>query len=328
MQFHYKILHAGNDITARIRPLFMRLEINDTAGNKPDTLSLSLFDDGKFKFPERESVLEVWTGYHANTLHLKGKFTVEDIVLGISEPVMVIHGSGAKLRSSFKSQRDHTWHQVTLKEMITSIAQRNGFKPAVAQAFDDIEIDHIDQRGQSDADLTRQLATQYGATLKTTTDRLIFIEHGASKSAKGNVLPPIPLAANHIVKGQITLKGSPSVDGVKAWYYDTDQAKRIEVIAGDQNGKRLKQLPGDFDTPEQARAAATAEWQKLQRSEFELAIQEMPAVPQLTAERIVNITGHRRSQVNQQWVIDELTETLSEKGFVQKMKGVLPKNRR
>lgn len=325
MKFHYRIKANGQDITQTIKPLFIRLEINDTSGNKPDTLSLTLFDDGKFHFPERESVLEIWTGYEPDKLYLKGKYTVEDIVLGIDTPTLTIQGSGAKLRSSFKSQRDHTWDNISLSDLLTEVAQRNGFKPAIANHFNQFTVEHLDQKGQSDADLTKQLSTQYGATFKTTTDRLIFIEQGKSVSASGQALPVIPLPASSIVKGQITLKGSPTAEGVKAWYYDVDQAKRIEVIAGNANGRRLKQLPGEFDTAETAQAAADSEWNRLQRSEFELTIQQMPAVPQLTAERIINITSHRRGQVNQNWIVEELTETLDEKGFNQKLKATPPK---
>ncbi|AWL12797.1 putative baseplate hub protein [Saliniradius amylolyticus] len=326
MQFDYQITADGNDITNTIRPLFKSLEVQDNAGNKPDTLVLTLVDDGRVAFPQRESELEVRTGYAGRGLHMKGRFTVEDIDLGLDQPIITIKASSAKLRWAFRSHRDHTWQNITLQDAINQMAERNGFKAAVSDFFSQFTIEHYLQQGQSDADLAKQWAEEYGATLKATTDRLIFMEKGSNTSASGKALPVVPLALNELVKGSLTLSGSVTYEGVMASWQDLDQAERQSAVAGNRDGQRIKKLPELHDNEAQAQAAADSEWHLLQRKEYQLNIKSMPAVPELTAERVIELSGHRRAQFNTTWVIDSLTETLDDRGFLQKLSAVAPKD--
>ncbi len=323
--FSKKILADGQDITAKINPLFLSLVINDNSGTQPDSMTLTLADDSKFKYPTKDTKLEIWTGYDPEKLHLKGRFVIEKIDLPFPENQIIIYGSSAKLRGSFKTQRDHTWRQTNLMDMVTAMAERNGFKPAVSGHFAQFSINYYDQKGQSDSDLVNELAQQFGATVKARADRLVFLPRGESQSAKGIPLPPIDLVLSNFVAGKLTLDSRHAVDGVKAGYYDIDQAKQLFAIAGNGVGKRIKKLPINFADQARAQAAADSEFDHLQRKEFQLTISKMPALPELTAERVINITGGHRDQINRPWLIKTLTETMDKNGFTQKLHAVTPK---
>ena len=321
----FKILADSNDVTNKITPLFESLVITDNTGTQPDNITLTLADDGKFVYPTKDTKLEVWTGYNAEAMSIKGKFVVEKIDLTFPEQKIIIHGTSAKLRSSFKTQRDHTWQETNIFEMVEQMAQRNGFKPVIANDFTTINVPYYDQSGQSDADLMNYLADLYGATVKVTNDRIVFLVRGAGQNARGEPIPPIELNINQITSGKLTLDSRHAVDAVKAGYYDTDQAKQIYVYAGNENGKRITKLPQSFANQQLAQAAAAAEFDHRQRKEFVLQISKMPAIPELVAERVINITGGHRDQINRPWIIKTLIETMDKNGFTQKITAVTPR---
>lgn len=321
----FKILADGTDITAKLKRLFISLVINDNSGTKPDSLTLTLADDGKLQYPDKDVKLEVWTGYAADKLHLKGRFVIEKTELTFPEQKIIIHASAAKLRGSFKTQRDHTWTNTNVKAMVTAMAERNGFKAAVADEFAQYEISYHDQKGQSDADLVNELADEFGATVKARNDRLVFLVRGANTSASGKPLPMVELNVNQINSGKVTLDSRHAVDAVKAGYYDVDAAKQLFAIAGNTSGKRIKKLPTNYDDQARAQAAANAAFDHLQRKEYQFVINKMPTIPSLTAEQVLNITGGYRDQINRPWLITTLTETQDKNGFVQKVLAVTPK---
>ena len=321
----FKIIADGNDVTDKFKSLFVSMTITDNTGMQPDNLTITLADDGEVRYPTKDTKLEVWTGYKGQPLALKGKFTVEKVELTWPELTIIIYGSSARLRSGFKSQRDHTWTNTNVYEMVVAMAERNGFKPAVASEFAQINISHHDQRGQSDADLTNELAELYGATIKITNDRLAFLVRGAGQNARGQPIPPLDVYITQTVAGKLILDSRHAVDGVKAGYYDTNKAEQVYVYAGNQAGKRIKRLPQNFENVDLAQRAADAEFDHLQRKEFVLQISKMPAIPELVAERVINVNGGHREQINRPWIIKTLIETFDKNGFTQKITAVTPR---
>ena len=324
MQMARKITINGEDKTALINPLFVSLEINDAAGRKSDSMTLTLSDDGNFKLPDIEADIEIWTGYRPDKLAYKGKFTVDDITLPFPSRLVVISGSAAQMRGSLKSQRSHTWEPSTLYTIAQTVAQRNGFTPAISSDLQAVNVPHRVQRGQSDADLLQQLADEYDCTMKCTGGRLVFFPLGDNRNPKGQTGPGIPLPLIAKVKGQVKIAGRAAMDGVKAAWRDLDAGALNYATAGDTGG-RIKTLPGEFADQSAAAAAAAAEWHRAQRKGYVLQIREMPAIPELSAERLALVSGHPRDRFNTGWMIEEMTEHQDEKGYWQSLKAVTPK---
>ena len=324
MKMARKIVINGEDKTQLINSLFISLEIIDAAGKKSDSLTLTLSDDGQFALPDVEADIDIWTGYTPERLVYKGKFTVEDISLPFPGRQVVISASGAQLRGPFKSQRNHTWEPSTLYDIAQQIAERNAFTPAVSADLQQINVPHRVQRGQSDADFLQQLADEYDCTLKCTGGRLVFFPLGDNRNVSGQTGPAIPLALNAQVKGRVTISGRAAVDGVRAAWRDLD-AGALQYESVGEAGGRIKTLPGEYQDKASAAAAAASTWHQAQRKGYTLNIREMPAIPQLAAERLAEVSGHPRSQFNTGWMIEEVTEHQDEKGFWQSLKAVSPK---
>ncbi len=325
MQMARKIVVNGEDRTAVFNALFISLEINDAAGRKSDSLTLTLADDGKVSLPDVEADIDIWTGYNPERLTYKGRFTVEDISLSFPGRQLVISASGAQLRGQMKTQRNHTWEPASLYQIAQQVAERNGFIPAISADLKQIQVPHRVQRGQSDTDLLQQLADEYDCTLKCTGGRLVYFPLGDNRNVQGQTGPAIPLALTGQVKGRVKIAGRAAMDGVQAVWRDLDAGTLRYEKVGDSEG-RLKTLPGEYPDQNSARAAASAEWHRAQRKGYQLQIREMPAIPQLAAERLAQVSGHPRSQFNTGWMVEEITEHQDEKGFWQSLKAVVPKD--
>lgn len=324
MQMARKVVAAGQDITAIVNALFVSLVIEDKAGREADSLTLTLFDDGNFTFPAAEADLDIWTGPNPERLTYKGRFTVEDIRLPFPENQIVIQASGAKVRGPIKHHRNATWPADNLYNVATVVAERAGLAPAISEDLKAIPTPHIVQKGQSDADLLQQLVDENDCTLKCSSGRMIVFPLGDNRNVGGESLPTVPVTLSDQVKGNILISGRSSVEGVKAAYRDLDSAELRYEAAGDANGQ-LKQLPGEYTSQAAALSAAKSEMHRAERAGYELNISEMPAIPSIQAEREILVSGHHRSQFNGAWMVDSMTETQDQNGWVQSLKAVVPK---
>lgn len=75
-----------------------------------------------------------------------------------------------------------------------------------------------------------------------------------------------------------------SYDGVRAYYYDVNSAKKQDVIAG--SGENLKELRHTYSDRERALRAVRAHWRQLQRStrtlRYTLALGRLELIPEMT----------------------------------------------
>lgn len=320
----YKIVADGKDITDIIRPLFVSLTITDEAGKNSDSFSLTLVDDGKIAFPKSEATLQIATGKRGEKLQERGSFTVNSVKLVSPENLIVLSGDAANLSGEFKSQRNYTWENVTLKALVETVAGRCGYQPAVSDVYAGTTITHRLQTGQSDADLLTELANEHNATMKVAKEKLIFFPRGDNQTVSGKTLPPIPLHLSDEVKAEITLSGAAKYKAVVAKWHDADAAQTNSVRVGEGEGK-AKHLNTIYPNEASARAAAEASLYEAQRAEYQLEISECPFISGLRAERSITLSGHLRPQFNGEWMCESVTETLDDGGHVLSGVFVVPK---
>ncbi|KFA98770.1 phage late control D family protein [Vibrio sp. ER1A] len=320
----YKIVADGKDITNVIRPLFLSININDEAGRDSDSFTLRLFDDGKIAYPQTEATIEVYTGKSQQALSLRGVFTVNSVKLTSAERTIELSGDAANLSGEFKNQRDYTWEQTNLKQLVEAVAERCGYIPAVAEQYASVTIAHRNQTGQSDADLLTELAEENNATMKVKQKTLIFFPRGDNQTVSGSSLSSVPVHLTDEVDATITLSGAGKFKAVTARWHDADAAETKTVRVGESQG-RAKQLNTSYPNEAAAKAAAESALHDLKRAEYTLELDEFPFIPSLMAERNISLSGHHRAQFNGEWMCESLSETLDESGHVMSGTFVAPK---
>jgi phage protein D len=144
-------------------------------------------------------------------------------------------------------------------------------------------------------------------------DTLLFMPAGRSKTASGRDLPTIQIARNLGDRHRYHSAERDSYSGVRVFWHDDKHGMRRSVVAGlPGNSKRLRTT---YATETDARTAAVAEWQRIQRglATFELSL--AIGNPALMPQSPVNVMGFKTEIDHQDWLAAKVTHNLSDAGF-------------
>ena len=273
------------DIAQLISPRLMTLELTDNRGLEADQLSISLSDhDGLLSIPPKGAVLRLWLGWSDTGLVDKGTYTVDETEHSGAPDVLSIRARSADLRKGLKTKRERSWSNTTLGDVLGDIAIGNGLTATIAGALDGLPILQLDQANESDANLISRLGEEFDAVSSVKAGCLLCLPAGGGKTASGMDLPHIVLTREEGDQHRYLQADRDSYDGVRAYYYDVNSAKKQEAIAG--GGDNLKDLRHTYSDQQSALRAARAEFRRLQRGSatlsYSLAIGRPDLIPELT----------------------------------------------
>ena len=234
----------GADITATIQGRLIDLTLTDNRGFEADTLELRLDDtDGLLDLPPRGAVIQLSLGWLDSGLVPKGSYTVDEVEHSGAPDTLSIRARSADLRSGLTTQRERSWHDVTLGDIVTTIAGENDLVPAIQPALAGQRIAHIDQTNESAVNLLTRLATQFDAIATVKDGRLIFIPAAGGVSASGRALPTVAITRDIGDQHRFSIADRESYSAVKALYHDVDGAVKGEVIWGKEENSAEHKIP-------------------------------------------------------------------------------------
>lgn len=310
----YRITLNGTDITPRINGRLISLTLREQRGLEADQLDITLADhDGQLAIPPNGAELHVSFGWQDEGLIDKGSFTVDEVQHTGTPDQLTIRARSADMRGQLPSKRTQSWHDVTLGEIVTTIAGRNDLEPVVAAALNGIRIGHIDQTEESDLNFLTRLGERYDAIAAIKAGRMLFTVAGEGLTASGRAMPTITLTRRDGDQHRYSITDRDAYGGVKAYWNDTRGATRKTVLAG--SGDNAKQLRPTYATEADALAAARAEWQRIQRglAEFELTLALGRA--DLLPETPLTLAGYKPQIDAIEWLVSEVTHSLNDGGF-------------
>lgn len=312
----YNITLDGKAITFNGR--LISLTLNDKNGFAADELSIEVSDhDGLIELPKKGVKLVVEFGFaltNNQQMSNKGEYIVDEVEHRGPPDVVAIRAHAANFRDSLLEQREQSYDNKTLGDILQTIAGRNKLKPAIAEKFKSIKIKHLDQNNESDANLLTRLAKDYGAVGTIKNDNLLFIEKGKGKSASGEDLPVAVITRN--MGDQHSYRESDRaerVTGVKAFYHNTKKGKRKHVIVG--NKGYCRNLKRTYANKQEATKAAEAEMKRLQHIAKTLQLNLAIGRPELFAEMPVQAVGFKPEIDKQKWFATEITHSLNDSGY-------------
>lgn len=281
----FRITVDGNDIAQLISPRLMSLQLTDNRGIEADQLSITLSDhDGLLAIPPKGAVVRLWLGWSDTGLVDKGTYTVDETEHSGAPDVLSIRARSADLRKGLKTKRERSWSNTTLGDVLGDIAMGNGLTATVAGALDGLPILQLDQANESDANLISRVGEEFDAVVTVKAGCLLCIPAGGGKTASGMELPHITLTRADGDQHRYLQADRDSYDGVRAYFYDVNSAKKQEAIAG--GGDNLKDLRHTFSDRQSALRAARAEFNRLQRGSatlsYTLAVGRPDLIPELT----------------------------------------------
>lgn len=324
----YRIQLGDEDITPRFTPRLISLTLTDKRGMEADELDLQLDDsDGALALPARGVELRVWIGWAGAALTDKGRYTVDEIEHSGAPDVLNIRARSADLADgSLTTKKERSWHEVTLGNLVRSIAQDAGLQPAIGPALDGERIEHLDQTNESDAHLLTRLAQRYDAVATVKAGRLLFMPAGAGTSTSGQPLPVLTITRRDGDHHRYGLTDRNTYTGVIAYWHDLKTAKRSKVQVGKPKWHRhavkvgtdgyRKHLRETYATKEEAEKAAAAELERLKRGGANLSLTLALGQPELFPEMPARTLGWKPEIDATEWIVKEVRHQIGDGGFV------------
>ena len=229
----YSLKVDGNNITASLQGRLINLTFTDNRGFDADQLDITLDDsDGKLDLPPRGAEVSLAFGWQESGLVEKGTFTVDEVGHSGAPDTLTIRARSADLRSGLSTMRERTWHQITVGDIIKTIASENDLIPSVSAALAGQLISHMDQTNESSISFLTRLASQFDAIATVKSGRLVFMHAGAGISASGKPLTKLVITRQSGDSHNFNIADRESFTHVKATYHDTAGATKGEIIWG------------------------------------------------------------------------------------------------
>jgi hypothetical protein len=310
----YRVTWGSEDITLKLNPRLLDLSLTECRGDKADQVDITLSDhDGLLAMPPKGAALEVYIGWDGEALVHKGSFMVDEVEHFGAPDRITVRARSAELSKTIRKRKEHSYHATTIGAILKIIAARNGLVLRVDDRLSGRAIAHIDQTNESDVAFVTRLAKLYDAVATVKHGHLLFLPILGTKTSKGKSIPSIALTRADGDNHRYHTNSREKYSGVRAYWHDPNRARRRGVLVGQSgNAKRMKQ---SFATEADARAAAVAEWRRLQRgaTTFELTLAQ--GVPELAPQTPVKVSGWKPEIDGTSWLTLKVTHTIGDGGF-------------
>jgi hypothetical protein len=318
----FRILADSADITAAIRARLVSLSVTDEAGTDSDSAEITLDDrDGVIALPRTGAQLEIGMGYKESGVLTMGRYVVDEISLSSNPQTLRIRSRAADLRQGLKRPRTRPWEDVSVSDIVSTIAAEHGYEPKVAQALASEQIKHLDQLDESDLHFLTRLARERGAIAKPAGGMLLFVPPGEAKSASGKNLPAITLDRNEFTRWSVTIAERGKYLSVIARWHDPDTATEHSVTVGEGDPTyTIRRLYPDEAT---ATSAARAQLDAFTRGVATLRATG-PGNPTFVGESPLTISGVR-SGVDGSWSVTRVTHRIDKGGYTCDIEAEIPK---
>lgn len=307
----WRVVLDGQDLTSRIAPRLLELTLTEAKGGEADELNLRIHDhDGRMALPKKGVTLSVAIGLQGEGLVDKGTFTVDEVEHSGSPDVISVRARSAALATPMRSRKERSWHATTLGAIVREIAGEHGLQAKVAPALAGIAIQHLDQAGESDVHLLNRLGKEHDAVATVKAGALLFMPIGQGTSAGGTALPRAKILRSDGDQHRYASADRESkYSGVRAYWNDRKGARRQSVLVGkDDNEKRLQRT---FASEAEARRAASAEWNRVQRSAATMSYTLALGRADLYPEQRVDLAGFKPEIDSTPWLVAKVTHTIT-----------------
>lgn len=327
----FSVTAEGKDISKALRQCLQELTLTDNGGatGKADELQITLISE-TLPLPSNGARLQLGLGFNGNLVD-KGWFVVSGVSSSGPPRKVVIYATAAPMNAqkqsgNVQSHKTRSWDNLTLGDIVKTVATDNGLIPKVADKLAAIAVPHLDQVSESDANLLTRLARSHNAVSKASGGYWLFLEQGAALTASGKTLADVTIVPHEVSnwtysegqRGSTT--GKPSSGGkekkgkIGVNYYDEDTGQ-TKVVQTEHDGPDLEN-PYTQSHKAQADQQAKAKKTQAKRNERRMNI-TAPCRPQhlpLTAEARVTTQGFGQRE-DRTWLIESMVYSLSAMGF-------------
>lgn len=321
----YRVVIGGTDVSSRIAPHLIKVEVEDKAGTTSDTASIELDDgpNGRFVLPLKGDPVEVWLGSKGRGLVQRFTGSVDTVRWRLDRGGgrrLEIHAKGMDTSSKVKEPTQKHWDDKKLGDVMKEAGKSAGIKSVeVHKDLASISRDYWAMDGESFVAFGHRVAREVGGTFKIVGDRAVIVPRSAGVSASGKALTTIVVSpGDNLISAEIAPdSGRPRYKKVKGRHYDKAKAKWIETdvevdTGGDETVTATQTLPFARPTKDDAERAARAEGKDSEREKGGGPV-EIDGNPLAVAEATCILTGCRPG-VDGSFKIESVRDTLDRQG--------------
>ena len=237
MRPSFSIIANGQDISGEITRRLVSMDIVDTVDETSDGITIVLEDTTKsLALPKSGARIEVSLGWNGANSKI-GTFVVDEVSIEGPPDIVTITGSstpfvnGSGGSASFSGKKSRSWDGKTVGDIVSKIASECNLSPVVDSSIKNIVIEHIDQLGESDANLLLRIARRVGGVLKPAEGKLVFAAEEGGKTTSGKAFA-LTLTPGEITSYRARIGGKKQgVTKVKARVhnYQTGESEEVDV---------------------------------------------------------------------------------------------------
>ncbi|BBG61297.1 contractile injection system protein, VgrG/Pvc8 family [Providencia rustigianii] len=330
----YHVTAEGKDITAVLQRCSAELTLTDYGGAtaKSDELTISLHSE-TLPLPSKGARLRVAIGFLGQLVD-KGEFVVCSMSSSGPPRRIDLYATAAPMNAQKQSgnvlnQKTRSWDNLSLGDLVKTVATENGLIARVAEKLAVIPLAHVDQVAESDANLLSRLARTYNAVSKPAGGYWLFLPQGAGSTVSGYALKPVTLTPSvvstwHYQEGDrgSSTGGTRGTGGEKKPHQETITARYFDKADGRTKTVSVAHEGASVTNPYTQPEKDTAEQQaKSKKTHAQRNSQKMtltgPCQPEhviLTAEYPVTTSGFGGRE-DRSWLVESLVFSLSESGL-------------
>lgn len=226
----------GKDVSSRMRPYLLEIEVRDVEGVVSDHCSLRLDDrEGQLKFPPKNSLVDVSLN---GVIAFRGRTdSVKSSGTRGGGRILSIDAKSFDTRGAAKTEQLFHKDDATLEAFLGEAAVNAGLTVKVDPQLASVFRDYWCAYGESFMELGNRLAREFGATFKIRDNIAVFVPRGAD-------LGLMPVAAvvgqgGNVINWDIEpFVGWPVSKSVKARWFDRKSAtfkeKEVALEMGEE----------------------------------------------------------------------------------------------
>jgi hypothetical protein len=321
----FQVLKDGIDITSRLQDRLIEAKVTLTQGSDIGEIDL-VFDDRDFaiQLPQVQDKISFLMGYKETGLSDFGTFEINEVHLSWPPRTLRIVGLGVSMTSGLKIPRIFNYLDLTIGDVVNQIASQAGVSASVDPNIAKIKLPSFNQNNQSGFHIIDHLARTYGGVAIHEDNWITIVKRDTSATVSGASSGTVSLTPEDFGESEIWIQSRPAYSGAQAAWFDQDAVERkfeqaessgsslsnFPLIGSEfSNPKSFFTLPGMFSSQEQAKAAATAHIQFLERLRAQASLTLAKGDPTIRAHNLLVISD-MRDGIDGSYSIETVTHTL------------------
>lgn len=260
----YQVNVAGQNISARLRPLLQSMRISDKEGGHEDTCEIVLDDTGgQIRLPRDGDPITIALGWEGGIVAPVFSGTIDDVRSSGSRGggrELRISGKGVDTTGRAKEGQQLGIDNASAEEALNKAGKIAGISVRVDPAFASIKRDWWGLNDESFIHFGERVARELGGIFKIQGDQAILAKKGAG-SVTGAPLGIVrAIVGDNLINWDLApFLGRPRHKQVRARYFDPKKAKWESVVAEVQDEGVSATLADRYSRTDKSEAEGSTE---------------------------------------------------------------------